>query len=281
MQKKGERSMRFGINASPAHSSPEEWAAILAEKGYAAASFPVNYKTPVHIIDAYVKAAKERDIMIAEVGVWNNPHNPDAALAAQAREDCLEQLRLAEYIQAACCVNISGAAGENWDGCYAGNFTKEIYDANVRFVQELCDKVKPQHTCYSLEPMPWMVPDSPEQYLQFMKDVYRPGCGVHMDAINFVKDSYTYTHKEEMIDRCFDLLGPYIRSCHIKDCLLDPGNTVAIREVPIGEGTFALAHYMKRIEMLGRDIPVLVEHLPDMEAYDKGLAACREIYRSI
>ena len=54
--------MRFGLNAAPPHSSPEEWAEILTEKGYRAASFPVNYTAPVSLIDAYVKAAKEKGI---------------------------------------------------------------------------------------------------------------------------------------------------------------------------------------------------------------------------
>ncbi len=273
--------MRFGINAAPKHSSPEEWAAILVQKGYRAASFPVDYKASVNVIDAYVKAAKENKICLAEVGVWRTPYHPDAALAAEAREACLEQFRLAEYIQAECCVNIAGAAGDDWDGCYAEHYTQEYYDRNVRFIQELCDKVNPKYTCYSLEPMPWMVPDSPEQYLQFIKDVDRAGFGVHMDAINWVNTPYVYVHKEEMIDRAFDLLGDQIRSIHIKDCVLDPGNTVAIREVPMGEGTFPLAHYMKRIELLGKDVPVLVEHLPDMEAYDKALAVCKKIYSTL
>jgi len=271
--------MRFGLNASPQHNSPEEWAAILAKKGYRAASFPANYQTPISVIDAYVKAAKENDITIAEVGVWNNPHHPDPKEAALAREVCLEQFRLAEYIKAQCCVNVSGAAGEDWAFCYADNFTQKLYDENVRFVQDLCDKVRPRYSCYTLEPMPWMLPDSPEQYLQFIKDVNRTGTGVHMDAINWVKDPCIYTHKEDMIDRAFDLLGDYIKSCHIKDCRMDQGYTVAIREVPIGEGTFALAHYMKRIRQLSRDIPVLIEHLKDMEAYDKALAVCQTIYK--
>ena len=30
--------------------------------------------------------------------------------------------------------------------------------------------MKPQNTCYSLEPMPWMVPDSPDAYLTLIKD---------------------------------------------------------------------------------------------------------------
>lgn len=60
--------MRLGLNFTPPHETPEEWADILIERGYRAASFPVNYKAPAHVIDAYVKAAAERDIMIAEVG---------------------------------------------------------------------------------------------------------------------------------------------------------------------------------------------------------------------
>ena len=88
--------MRLGLNFTPPHETPEEWADILIERGYRAASFPVNYKAPAHVIDAYVKAAAERDIMIAEVGVWNSPHHPDPEQAALAREACLEQLRLAE-----------------------------------------------------------------------------------------------------------------------------------------------------------------------------------------
>lgn len=69
--------MRLGLNDVPKHSSPEEWAEILANAGYRAASFPVDYHAPVSVIDAYVKAARERDILIAEVGVWNSPNRPD------------------------------------------------------------------------------------------------------------------------------------------------------------------------------------------------------------
>ena len=47
-----------------------------------------------------IHISAERDIMIAEVGVWNSPHHPDPEQAALAREACLEQLRLAEYIGA-------------------------------------------------------------------------------------------------------------------------------------------------------------------------------------
>ena len=62
--------------------------------GFRAASFPGNYKQPDSLTDAYVKAVKARDILIAEVGAWVNPFSPDQKAAVLARETCVEQLRL-------------------------------------------------------------------------------------------------------------------------------------------------------------------------------------------
>ncbi len=269
--------MRLGLNDVPKHSSPEEWAEILANAGYRAASFPVDYHAPVSVIDAYVKAARERDILIAEVGVWNSPNRPDEEGTRCAQEACEEQFRLADYVRAECCVNVSGAAGQIWYGCYAENYAPWLYDKNVTFLQKLCDRVKPEYTCYALEPMQWMLPDSPKQYRKLLADVDREHFAVHMDVVNFFKDPYTYTHKKEVIDEAFDLLGPYIRSCHVKDCILEEGTTVAIREIQPGEGTMDLAAYFKRIEETSADMPALLEHLTDMEAYGKALAVCKSV----
>ena len=261
--------MRLGINYVPKHDSPEEWAEILAQRGYHAACFPVNYKSDVHIIDAYVRAAKSRDITIAEVGVWNSPFYPDKAIAQQARVTCEEQFRLADYIRACCCVNISGAMGKVWNGCYQENFSQDIYDKNVAFIQSLCDKVKPKYSCYTLEPMQWMVPDSPEQYLQIIKDVDREGFLVHMDVVNFVKDPYTYTHLQELMEKSFDLLGSYTKSCHVKDFSMLNNRSVSIHEVPVGEGCMDFLTYFDYIDRLDKDMPVLIEHQSDMAAYDQ------------
>lgn len=90
--------MRIGLNFTPPHESPEQWAEILEDCGFRAASFPVDYRAPVGLIDAYTKAAREHDIRIAEVGVWDSPHLSDPQRAREAQTRCLEQFRLAEYI---------------------------------------------------------------------------------------------------------------------------------------------------------------------------------------
>lgn len=263
--------MRFGINFTMPHETPEQWGELLEKHGYRAAAFPVTYRTPDHLIDRYVKAARDHDIKIAEVGVWNSPHHPDPQIAAQAKQDCLEQFRLADYVKANCCVNVSGAAGEVWYYCYRENYSKDLYRRNVEFVQELCDTVKPQHTSYALEPMQWMLPRSPQEYLQFWKDVDRAHFKVHMDIWNFIADPYWYTHQEELMEETFSLLGEQIVSCHIKDITLDLGVTTAIRETEIGTGAGNHSCYLSHISRLDPDMPVLIEHLDQFEQYHAAL----------
>lgn len=259
--------MRLGYNFVPPHSSPEEWADKLQKEGVRAASFPTDYTAPVSLIDAYGKEAAARDILIAEVGVWNSPNNPDAGKAAEALQICEEQLRLAEYVGARCCVNVSGAAGPVWHACYRENYSEEIYRRNIEIVQYLCDRVKPVRTCYALEVMQWMLPDSPEQYLRFIQDVKRDRFAVHMDAVNFINSPYRYTHQEELMDGAFRLLGSKVKSCHLKDCILEPGITFSIKEVPGGTGRFNIPYLLKKAAELEPDTPVLLEHLKDEEEY--------------
>lgn len=268
--------MRIGINFTPPHDSPEQWAEILADRGFRATSFPVDYRAPINLIDAYVKAAKDRDIRIAEVGVWDSPHLPDLEKAKNVQTRCLEQFRLAEYVHANCCVNVSGAAGEKWFYCYRENFDEALYHKNVEFIQHLCDTVKPEHTVYALEPMQWMLPWNPQQYLQFLRDVDRKGFGVHMDIFNFVRDPYSYTHQEELMEEAFSLLGNSIASSHLKDITMHVGTTVMIQETPIGTGEGKLECYLHHLSQLSADAPVLIEHLDTLEEYETAMAFLRQ-----
>ncbi len=268
--------MRIGISYTPEHRSPEEWAQTLVRKNYRAVTFPVDFTADINTIDAYVKAAAENDIQIAEVGIWTSPHHPDPVQAKQAYERCLEQLRLAEYVQARCCVNVSGAAGELWFGCYKANYDPDLYKRNVDLVRKLLDAVDPRYTCFTLEPMQWMAPSSVEEYQRLLRDVNHPAFKVHMDICNLISTPYLYTHQEALMDEAFEILGSQIMSCHIKDLLQKPGISVSIDEVPIGTGAVNLGHYLDLIDTLDPDTPVLIEHLRTMEDYDAARQTIRE-----
>ena len=271
--------MRFGLNFTPAHRSAEEWGDYLKDHGFTTAVFPVDYRAEDALIEGYINAARERDITFAEVGVWNSPWVPDEKAAREAKERCLGQLELAERAGARCCVNVSGAAGEVWCGCFRENFSEELYKRNVSYIQELLDTAEPSLTYFTLEPMQWMVPDSPEQYEKILRDVGRERFAVHMDIVNWVKDPYTYTHQDELIHRAFSRLGDQIRSCHLKDCVLDSHATVSIHETEPGTGQMDIVAYLRAISQLDKDMPVLLEHLPDEEAYLRAAGRVREIWQ--
>lgn len=272
--------MRLGGSVMKPYSSPKEWLAHVKELGYSAVVFPVESTAPASVVQEYLRVCQDNDLLIGEVGSWRNV----MALDPKEREANLDwnirQLELAETVGANCCVNISGSFAEYWDGYHPDLDTKETWDLVVSNTQRIIDAVKPTHTAYSLEPMPWMVPESPEQYLQLMKDVDRDAFKVHLDYCNMLNSIERYRHASEFITHCFELLGPHIVSIHAKDALiLQGGLPIVINEVMPGEGSLDLSLVTKLAHGLGDDIPVFVEHLDTHEQYMQGVAAMRAAAR--
>ena len=69
--------MRLGGPLFVDYQDPEGWVAAVQGWGYRAASCPVGSDADSSTIRAYEQAALAADIVIAEVGVWNNPLSPD------------------------------------------------------------------------------------------------------------------------------------------------------------------------------------------------------------
>ena len=270
--------MKLGLSSPLAHESAKEWARHMKELGCGAVVFPVDYTAPEQTIAAYLDAAKSEGLLIAEVGIWKNVLAADPAERETARTYALGQLRLAEEIGARCCVNVSGAwGGPIWDGGYRGNYSRECRDAIVAYTRELIDAVRPVRTKYALEPMPWMLPSSPEEYLELLRDVNREAFGVHMDVINMINTPRRYFFPEEFLQECFDRLGPQILSCHLKDIRLQEELTFQLKEVPCGEGAFPITAYMALANQTNRDMPMIIEHLNMDEEYLASLKYVKEL----
>ncbi len=260
--------MRLGISRPLAADSAEEWAAKHAALGLKAVVFPKKYSETDKQIDECVRACGNHDLVIAEVGAWKNVMDPDPAKRAENIKYCKERLQLAEYVGARCAVNITGSASsEKWDAPHRGNYDPDFQKRMVETIQEIVDAVNPNKTFYTAEPMPWMLPDSPESYLELMKQVDRPGFAVHMDAVNMMSSPKTLLFCREFLDHAFELLGPYIKSCHIKDVALEQKLTVRMPETPCGTGAFDLRYYIKIIDALSPEMPVIIEHLSNEDDY--------------
>jgi sugar phosphate isomerase/epimerase len=257
------------------YSDPAGWVKAVRAMGYSAAYCPVKPGASGDEIRAYEAAAKKEDIIIAEVGAWSNPISPDEKIRAAAFEKCVRSLELADAIGARCCVNITGSRNDG-KGPNEKNLSIETFDMIVEVVRKIIDAVKPIRSYYCLETMPWSLPDSVSAYEQLMKAVDRDRCGAHMDPVNLLNSPRRCYNNKRVISEFFEKLGPYIRSCHAKDTLLQNALTVDIDEVRPGLGILDYKVYLRELSKLG-DVPLLIEHLQGEDEYRKAAEYIRSV----
>jgi sugar phosphate isomerase/epimerase len=259
--------MRLGGPVFAERADPAGWIAELRRRGYGAAYCPVSSQDDPATVRAFAEAAQEAGVVIAEVGAWSNPLSPDEEVRRAALAHCQEQLALADEVGALCCVNIAGSRGQQWDGPHPANLTSETFDLIVETVRTIIDAVKPRRTFYTLEPMPWMYPDSADSYVRLIEAIDRERFGAHLDPVNLVCSPQRYLRNGDLIRECFAKLGPYIKSCHAKDITLSEKLTVHLDEVRPGLGHLDYRVYLQELDKLGPDAVLMLEHLQAEEDY--------------
>ena len=260
-------------------SEPQDWIKAVKAEGYSAAYCPVPVGTDTATIKAYEKAAKDANIIISEVGAWSNPISSDEQERKDAIKKCKESLALADLIGAGCCVNITGSRGKQWDGPDPQNLTRETFDMIVQVTREIIDEVKPVRTFYTLETMPWALPDSPDSYLELIKAIDRKQLAVHLDPVNMINSPARYYNNGAFIKECFQKLGPLIKNCHAKDILLGTHLTVHLDEVLLGTGGLDYKVFLTELSKL-KNVPMMLEHLEKREDYTRAAANVRNIAKS-
>ncbi|WP_130837742.1 sugar phosphate isomerase/epimerase family protein [Lachnoclostridium sp. Marseille-P6806] len=272
--------MRLGLSSPLAHETAGEWAAKMKELGCGCVNFPLDFTAPENQIADYVNAARANGLVIAEVGIWRNVFAVNPQERREARERAEGQLRLAEAIGARCCVNIAGTwGGPVWDGGYRENFSGECWDRTVEYIRELIDTVRPKNTEFSIEPMPWMIPTGPDEILKLCEAVDREAFGVHLDIVNMINCPERYFFSDEFLEECFDKLGDRICSCHLKDIRLREELTFQLEETRCGNGTLNIEKYIRLMNDVDEDMPVLIEHLKTDREYLDSLAYVKERLR--
>ena len=259
--------MRLGGPLFGESTDADTWIKLVKNHGYSAAYCPVSSSASEREVQEYVTAAKENNIVIAEVGAWSNPISTDVKEKETAIQKCKESLAHADRMKAFCCVNIAGARGDKWDGPFADNLLPETFDLIVETTQEIIDYVQPIHTYYTLEMMPWIFPDSPESYVQLIEAIDRSRFAVHLDPVNIINSPARYFSTGDLIRKCFEMLGPKIKSCHGKDIILSSSLTVHLDETRPGLGQLDYVSFLTELDKLPADTPLMLEHLPTAEEY--------------
>jgi sugar phosphate isomerase/epimerase len=268
--------MRLGGPLFQNFSDPDSWITALRERGYRAAYCPVQQMDD-GIYD-YMQAAHNADIVIAEVGIWNNPLNRDEQARRKAIDDCQQRLALADALGALCCVNISGSRGKMWDAPDPDNLTDETFDLIVETVRTIIDVVKPTQTFYTLETMPWLYPDSAASYEKLLRAIDRKQFGVHFDPANLVNSPDHYYHNDVLIREFVSRLGPHIKSCHARDVVLTEGYLpLHLDECRPGQGYLNYRVFLQELQRVDPDMPLMLEHF----AYEEDYILAAEYIRTV
>ena len=270
--------MFLGISSSLEHRSPEEWARKHKALGLETVVFPVSCFDGEQTIMAYKEAADEAGLTIAEVGVWRNTLAADPDERERWTDYAIGQLRMADAIGAACCVNVVGTPyGPRWDGGYRENFSSELWDMAVRMIRRIIDTARPVHTKFCIETMPWMIPGSPDEYLRLAEDVDRAEFGTHLDVVNMITSPRRYFFNEEFLAECFRKLHGTIVSCHLKDIRLKPEYTFQLEECACGEGALDIPLYIRLASAENPSLPMIIEHLATDEEYVSSVRYVRTV----
>jgi sugar phosphate isomerase/epimerase len=255
---------------------PAAWVSAVKAQRYRAAYCPVGLTADAATVAAYRQAAREHDIVIAEVGAWSNPLDPDTGKAAAARAKCVAALDMAERIGARCAVNITGSRGPKWDGPHPADLTRETFDQIVEVTRAIVDAVKPARAFYTPETMPWMYPDSTDSYVALLKAIDRRQVAAHFDPVNLVNSPAKCFDTGALIREFVANLGERIVSVHCKDIILRGQLTVHLDECRPGTGGLDYRVLVTELRRLGdAELPLMLEHLP-REEYPAAAAFLRQ-----
>lgn len=243
------------------YDSPDSWIEAIKSKGYTTVATPVDETAEDKLVQEYRSTAKANNIIIAEVGVWNNPIHPDEIKRNEAVENCIRKLDLAERIGARCCVNVSGSRGtEGIGGPNEKNLTQETFGMIVETTRKIIDTVKPSRTFFTLEMMPASYPDSVDSYLELIRAIDRKGFAVHFDPVNIINSPRKYYSNTAIIRDAFRRIGKYMKSCHAKDTIISSTLTIHLDECVPGTGNLDYRTYLTELAKLD-NIPLLMEHM--------------------
>jgi sugar phosphate isomerase/epimerase len=262
------RGIRLG---GPVFLKSEDPGALAREHrrlGYSAAYCPSAKVEDKERIAEIERAFAAENVVIAEVGAWCNMLDPDAEKRRKNLEYVAERLALADAVGARCCVNIAGSYNPKvWYGPHPRNLSQAFMDATVQNCRTVIDRVRPKRTTFTIEMMPWSLPDGPASYLTLLKAVDRRRFAVHLDVCNGLNSPQRLYRNTEFIAECFLLLGPWIASCHAKDLHWDLEYNVHFREVGPGQGQVDYHAYLHELSKLPREVPLMLEHLPRASEY--------------
>jgi sugar phosphate isomerase/epimerase len=285
--------IKLGRYDVPWTGDPDAYVRFYADAGYRAIYAPPLQPNDTGLIRATREAAARANLIIGEAGAWRNLVAHDETTRKANLQFAIDTLAVADELGTVACVAYHGTVGhpgdgwglsDNYDyGPHPDNRGEAGLQRMVETARHVIDAVKPKRTKFSLEMVPWLMTGTPEDYLRVIKAVDRTEFGAHIDAANMIVSPGLYFDTPGMLRHGFELLGPYVVSAHAKDIVMQggPGRiSFHMDEVSVGEGNLDYRAYLRELDALDRDVPLMLEHYTQPE-YDSSAAHIRRVAAEI
>jgi sugar phosphate isomerase/epimerase len=264
-----------GAGAAESHGSSADDPVLLAKahkkKGYRAGYVPNIPIEDTVTIAKTRKAFEDEDVLLSEVGYWDNLLDTDPGVRKKNRKEMLDSFALAEEIGANCVVGLAGSF------CHGGvitehtaqSFSDEAFEEAVEMARYYIDTIKPKTAHFTYEFYQFGVVDSVESVSKLITAVDRGMFGVHLDLTNLANCPRNYWRTGALMKECIKAFGGKIVAAHAKDAvMIAPSITVKFEEVIPGRGNVDIASILRELNKLPREIPYLMEHLETEAEYD-------------
>jgi len=143
------------------------------------------------------------------------------------------------------------------------NFTDEAFSTLVDSLKQVCAAAEEYGVMLAVEGHTLSILDTPERIRDLIETVGSPTLRFNADPVNFVSSLREAYDTTTMIDRLFDVLGPYTICGHAKDFYVQDRLVLHLEEAAVGEGLLDQATFLRRFEEFCVDGYIQIEHLPD------------------
>ena len=269
--------MRFGVSGGlfPNHVAEfdESHAARVRELGYTGIFTRFDRDDPFETTAAQchrVRAilADYGLTMVQAIGHRPPLIHPDETIRRRGVKTLREAIRIAAALGSLSCHTGPGSLAQigahysDWGGAWdphGDNWEPVCREQLVKSLKEVAPAAEDAGVILGMEGHILVTLDSAETMREVLDEVNSPAVRCDLDPVNWLS-LHTVFRSGAAIDHMVDILGSRIFNAHAKDVVVEKRLTLHIDEVPAGQGIIDWERFLWRVETLGPERFLVVEH---------------------
>lgn len=281
--------MRLGVSGDlfPHHVDEfqESMAARVRELGFTGVFTRFDRDDPFATSDAQCHRVRDvlRDhglTMVQAIGHRPPLIHPDESVRRQAVKTLRAAIRIAAALGSVSCHTGPGSMAQigadrsDWGGAWdphGDNWEPICREQLVKSLKEVAPVAEDSGVILGMEGHVLVTLNAAEAMRDVLDEVASPAIRCDLDPVNWLTLD-TVFRNGPAIDRMVDVLGTRIFNAHAKDVVVQKRLVTHLDECPAGQGILDYDRFMRRLEALGSERFLVVEHatvaeLPTIKAF--------------